>query len=546
MNRNFVRRSLPGLFLLPLVLTAQTARVERGDAAPLKNWSNPLYWQPSQAERSNFAKIAAPTSAFGTDTLVFVAMTPCRVIDTRAGFGFPAPFGTPSLVGGATRSFPMQASTLCSIPATAAAYSLNVTAVPSGPLGFLTLWPFGATRPNASTLNSLAGAIVANAAIVPAGNDTSGSIDAYSSDATDMIVDINGYFASVTNPSTFNTAVGVGALQNNSSGVGNVATGLESLYTNTTGGFNTGDGYQTLFSNTTGTKNTAAGWSALYGNSTGSQNTAYGSSALFTNTTGNLNTAVGAYALTSNASGSNNTALGADALTGATTASHNTAVGYDALFADSGGSTNTAVGESALGNNISGGNNIAIGYQAALSTGVAANNNIHIGNVGAGGDINTIKIGTQGTQSSFFAAGISGTTTGLGGAVGVVIDGNGQLGTIASSERYKEDIHDMDQASNGLFELRPVTFRYKQPYADGSKPLDYGLIAEEVAKVYPDLVVKDAKGQIQTVQYQKLTPMLLNEVQKQHEQMDQQSATIQSLQAQVEELKALLSKLAEK
>ena len=556
MNRICVTRSLRGVFLLPLVLSAQTARVERNDVAPLKNWSTPLYWQPSQAERQGFSKlISAPTSSFGTETLVFVAMTPCRVIDTRSIFGFPAPFGAPSLVGGATRSFPMQTSTLCGIPSTAAAYSLNVTVTPTGGvnLGFLTVWPVGSTQPNASTINNPNGLFaLANAVIVPAGNDSAGSLDVYASNATDLIVDINGYFASVTNPTTFNTAIGVGALQNNTTGLGNVATGLDSLFSTTTGGFNTGDGYQTLYNNTSGTQNTASGWSALYGNTTGSQNTAYGKSAMFQNTTGNLNTAVGSFALTSNSTGSNNTALGADALTGAISASHNTAIGYNALFSDSSGATNTAVGEGALGNNIFASNNIAVGYNAAGSVGTGAmggsanSNNIHIGNVGATSDTNTIKIGTSGTQTSFFAAGISGVTTGLSGAVNVVVDANGQLGTISSSARFKEDIHDMDEASSRLFQLRPVTFRYKQPYADGSKPLDYGLIAEEVAKVYPDLVVTDAKGQIQTVQYQKLTPMLLNEVQKQHEQMDQQSATIQALQAQVDELKALLSKLAEK
>ena len=182
--------------ILPLTITAQEPR----DIVPLKYWSAPLYWQPSPAERSSSTKLLAAFSApTSPATLMFVAMTPCRVIDTRSAFTFPAPFGAPSLVGGATRSFPMQASTLCSIPSTALAYSLNVTVTPAGGvgLGFLTLWPAGSSRPNASTINNANFLpALANAAIVPAGNDTSGSIDAYASNATDLIIDINGYFVS--------------------------------------------------------------------------------------------------------------------------------------------------------------------------------------------------------------------------------------------------------------------------------------------------------------------------------------------------------------
>jgi hypothetical protein len=134
--------------------------------------------------------------------------------------------------------------------------------------------------------------------------------------------------------------------------------------------------------------------------------------------------------------------------------------------------------------------------------------------------------------------------TGVINAVEVVMNSTGQLGTINSSIRFKEDVHDMAAASDGLMRLRPVTYRYKEPYADGSKPVDYGLIAEEVAQVYPDLVVKDAVGQIQTVQYQKLTPMLLNEVQKEHKLLEQQAATIQQLKSQLAALPLLEKRLA--
>jgi polyhydroxyalkanoate synthesis regulator phasin len=140
-------------------------------------------------------------------------------------------------------------------------------------------------------------------------------------------------------------------------------------------------------------------------------------------------------------------------------------------------------------------------------------------------------------------AGIRGVTTGNNNAVPVVIDSNGQLGTISSSQRFKEDIHDMADASNGLLNLRPVTFRYTKPYEDGSKPLDYGLIAEEVAEVYPDLVVRGSDGQVETVQYHKLTPMLLNELQKQNATISAQSSTVAAQKEQIRSLEERLARL---
>ena len=151
--------------------------------------------------------------------------------------------------------------------------------------------------------------------------------------------------------------------------------------------------------------------------------------------------------------------------------------------------------------------------------------------------------GTRRSQTSFFVAGVSGVATGLGSPVPVLIDANGQLGTMSSSRRFKEDIQDMGDASSGLMRLRPVTFRYKQPYQDGSKPIDYGLIAEEVADVYPDLVAYSPSGEVQTVQYQKVNAMLLNEVQKQHQQIQEQKQQAQAQQEEMSELKARLAKL---
>ncbi|MGA8101187.1 MAG: tail fiber domain-containing protein, partial [Candidatus Acidiferrales bacterium] len=245
----------------------------------------------------------------------------------------------------------------------------------------------------------------------------------------------------------------------------------------------------------TGSANTASGVQALYSNTSGYGNTATGFQTLYLNSTGEYNTATGDGALIFDTAGSYNTASGAGALDGITTGNSNTASGYLA-GADL----------------VSGSSNITLGFKAGLNFNGAESNNIDIGNNGVAGESGVIRIGGS-SQASAYIAGINGVTTG-GSATGVVIDGNGNLGTISSSRRYKEDIHDMGAASDGLLRLRPVTFRYKKPYSDGSKPIQYGLIAEEVAEVYPDLVVRNKDGQIETVQYYKLDAMLLNEIQK--------------------------------
>lgn len=284
---------------------------------------------------------------------------------------------------------------------------------------------------------------------------------------------------------TDNTAVGVQALQ--------------SLTSN--GRSNTAIGYFAMQANTSGTNNTASGLQALEGNTTGGFNTADGYAALATNKGGDDNTAAGAFALANN------------------TGTENTANGYLAMTSTTTGKNNTASGAEALNENTTGSNNIGIGYQAALNVGGINSNNIHIGNTGVFADSGTIRIGTIATQASFFVAGVSGVTTGLNNAVPIVIDSNGQLGTISSSRRFKEDIQEMGEASQGLMRLRPVTFRYQKAFSDGSKPVQYGLIAEEVEEVYPDLVAHSADGQVETVKYQVLDSMLLNEVQRQQKEI---------------------------
>jgi len=603
--------------LVPLVLTAQMAREH--DPVPLKNWPAPLYWQPAPGDLETSARPPSPLAPLtattnlplGSNALVFVAMTPCRVVDTRQGQGFTGAFGPPSIGAGLpVRTIPIESNTTCSIPAFARAYSFNVTVVPAGSLLYITLYPATSgtqpSPPTASTLNAPLGNIVANAAIVPAGTDGHGSVDVYASSATDLIIDINGYYAAPGDLNG-NTALGDGALASNTSGGNNTASGLNALAFNTTGSFNTANGYGALNTNTTGTFNTASGYFALVSNTTGGQNTANGSQALQNNTTGNLDTAIGyqalqnnttgtqntasgVSALQSNTTGNENTATGVYALLGNTTGGNNTATGFNALaFNTTGslnaaggalalvnnttGSDNTASGGSALGNsttgsyntaygaqallsNTTGSGNIAIGYQAADSVSGSNSNNIHIGSEGAFSDSGVIRVGSPGQQSSFLAAGIRGVTTGNNDAIPVVIDSNGQLGTVSSSRRFKEDIQDMGDASSGLLRLRPVTFRYRQPFADGSKPIEYGLIAEEVAEVYPDLVAHSADGQIESVKYQVLDSMLLNELQKQaekirrQEQKDRQQAEqnrqqaekIRSLEDRLAALEALLPK----
>src|ERR1700726_4770606 len=180
------------MLLVPAALLAQST-----DVAMLTNWPAPLYWQPSQSEVETAAfrqERALPRAQAPVNSLVFVAMTPCRVVDTRSSQGFTGAFGPPSLVGGASRTFPMQISTTCTIPAIAQAYSLNIAVVPQGTFHYLTIYPTGQSLPLASTLNDPLGVVLANAAVVPAGSPNGGG-DVYVTNNSDVVIDINGYYA---------------------------------------------------------------------------------------------------------------------------------------------------------------------------------------------------------------------------------------------------------------------------------------------------------------------------------------------------------------
>jgi hypothetical protein len=324
-----------------------------------------------------------------------------------------------------------------------------------------------------------------------------------------------------------NTAIGIDALERNTTGSFNTATGAGALLENTIGLNNTAIGFEALFSNTNGANNTANGSDALLNNTTGFDNTAAGANALERNTTGANNTANGFQALNSNTTGNFNTANGVEALFSNTTGFDNTANGVEALNNNTTGGNNTANGVQALNNNTTGGNNIALGHLAGqnLTTG---NNNIDIGNVGVAAEANTIRIGTEGTQAATFMAGISGATVPKG--VAVIIDSSGHLGTTKSSARFKEEIKPMENASEAILALKPVTFRYKHELDPDGIP-QFGLIAEQVEKINPDLVARDEKGQVYTVRYDAVNAMLLNEFLKEHRNVQEQEATIAQLKS---------------
>jgi Chaperone of endosialidase len=355
-----------------------------------------------------------------------------------------------------------------------------------------------------------------------------------------------------------NTAEGTNALFSLTTGVYNTALGLTALFHVTDGDFNTATGAGALFSNngdrntahginalrfnTAGDSNTAIGTNALYHNTTSNTNTAVGDSALFSNTVGFGNTAVGFHALLSNTDGNfilsnNNTAVGANALDANTTGFFNTAIGSGALGDNTTGNVNVAIG-GALSNNIDGSSNVAIGGNAGLNH-TTGNGNVYLGQ-GVSGvaneanhtyirNINTTVVNGAGTD--FVTVNL---TTGL-------------LGHAVSSRRYKEDIKPMNIASETLYRLKPVTYRYKKEI-DATQSPAFGLIAEEVAEVNPDLIARNAEGKPETVRYDQVNAMLLNEFLKEHKKVEQLKndfqATVAQQQKEIESLTAQLKEQA--
>jgi len=263
-------------------------------------------------------------------------------------------------------------------------------------------------------------------------------------------------------------------------------------------------------------------------------------------TTGIFSPATGKIALAESGSlflhspGTTNAALGLNALSNLSIGSSNTAVGYHALEANTTGIGNTAIGRDALKLDTNGLYNVAIGQKAGFAA-TNAERSIFISNNGGVSDTYTIKIGEEGVQSSAFIAGIRGKTTGVADAVNVMIDSNGQLGTVSSSRRYKTDIRTLGDMSDVVMRLRPVTFRYNTPQSDGTDPLRYGLIAEEVAEIMPALAVFNQDGAPETVKYHLLPTLLLSTVQTQQQALSAQGAELVALRARLDSLEAALS-----
>ena len=302
---------------------------------------------------------------------------------------------------------------------------------------------------------------------------------------------------------------------------------------------NTAAGYHALFSNTSGFNNTAVGASALDGNVFGTFNTAIGWEALASNS-GSLNTAVGSSCLASNTTGNDNTALGGSALISNLDGYFNVALGEAALGANTSGAYNIGDGSGTLGQNPDGNLNIALGAGAGANL-RRGSRNVYIANPGNIEESKTIHIGAKINQTATFIAGISGVTVADG--VGVVIDTNGQLGTLTSSARYKEAIKPMDKSSEALLNLKPVTFRYKKNLDPKAIP-QFGLVAEDVAKVDPELVARDEEGRPYTVRYDAVNAMLLNEFLKEHRKVEQLEGTVAQQQKQIQALTVGIQKIS--
>ncbi len=303
-----------------------------------------------------------------------------------------------------------------------------------------------------------------------------------------------------------NTATGLRALFSDINGGYNTATGVSSLFSNTSGFFNVATGAYSLANNTTGLQNTAVGYAALFRNTMAEANCAFGEAALYHNVKAFVNNAFGVEALFNNLTGETNNAFGHLALENNLTGVWNNAFGFNALDSNVSGSFNTAIGDSA-GFDVTGDGNVCIGEGVFGETGV--DDSTYIRNIN--------------TTAQPIVAGVDGVTVDLT---------TGRLGHGVSSQRYKEQIKPMDKASELLFSLKPVTYRYKKEI-DPKQTLDFGLIAEEVAKVSPELAIRDAKGQVSNVRYNAINAMLLNEFLKEHQQVVEQQATIAELKSTV-------------
>jgi len=343
----------------------------------------------------------------------------------------------------------------------------------------------------------------------------------------------------------FNTAEGQNALFSLTTGQWNTALGAFTLRSDTDGSFNTAVGTAALFSNV-GSENTAVGAAALLLN-TGSSNTGVGADALLNNTIGVANTANGSSALQNNTTGNDNTATGRQALFNNTTGGSNTAVGVFALNNNIDGGANTAIGVNVLQNNTHGHNNTAIGLNA-LGGSATGNFNIGLGS-NAGMNVtsasNVICIGADGNNvdNACYIGQIFGATS--SGGTAVFVNSNGRLGTTTSSKRFKQDIKPMDNVSEALYSLKPVSFRYKKEF-DPAGASQLGLVAEDVEKIDPDLVVHDKEGRPYSVRYEQVNAMLLNEFLKEHAKVEKLEAALDTVKKCLNEQEARIQKVSAK
>jgi hypothetical protein len=305
-----------------------------------------------------------------------------------------------------------------------------------------------------------------------------------------------------------NTAEGTNALFSSTSGVWNTAIGYAALYKNATGNGNTATGIYALYNNSNGYNNVATGGLALFENTTGLMNTAYGYQALTININGSYNTATGTFALVNNTAGLSNTANGTLAMQFNVIGNFNTAIGAGAFQANRSGNNNTVLGAEA-GNYTTGNDNTVLGCGAGKFS-TTGNNNIYIGSGVSG---------VAGESNACYIASIFGQTSASG--IPVLIGSDNKLGTVTSSKRFKKDIRPMDKASEAILALRPVTFCYKKEI-DPHGTSQFGLVAEDVEKINPDLVVRDKEGKPYSVRYDQVNAMLLNEFLKAHRRMEEQ------------------------
>ncbi len=332
-----------------------------------------------------------------------------------------------------------------------------------------------------------------------------------------------------------NAMQGTGVRADQDSYTGNTAAGSGALPVNTYI-YNTAFGHGALNNNTTGGSNSAFGYSAMFSNISGHTNAAFGHNNLSDMTDGIGNTALGPRAMTNLLHGNDNTGVGKGALNNLVLGSFSTGVGSQAL-ANGGGDSNVAIGFAAMNFIADGAENIAIGAQAGTGWQTSEGQNIAIGNAGVVSESQTTRLGDLQTRA--FIAGIRGITTGAADATAVVIDSNGQLGTVSSSIRHKEDVQDLAISAGDLLSLRSVSFRYQRPYEGGSKPIQYGLIAEEVAEVLPELVVYDQSGKPETVKYRVLSTLLLKQAQLQQEELRELRIEVADLRLLVDEIRAV-------